>query len=42
MGEVGALGLAVGLVCLLLGISKGADWLRGTGGCAGEVAARDR
>lgn len=34
----GALGLAVGLVCLLLGISKGADWGWGSGTVLGLFA----
>ncbi|MFB8775016.1 MFS transporter [Streptomyces broussonetiae] len=36
---VGAIGLAVGLVCLLLGISKGADWGWGSGTTLGLFAA---
>ncbi|MDV7221051.1 MFS transporter [Streptomyces prunicolor] len=34
----GALGLAVGLVCLLLGVSKGADWGWGSGTVLGLFA----
>ncbi|POX51336.1 MFS transporter [Streptomyces sp. Ru71] len=36
---VGALGMAAGLVCLLLGISKGADWGWGSGTTLGLFAA---
>ncbi|MFJ3761396.1 MFS transporter [Streptomyces sp. NPDC090080] len=35
----GALGMAAGLVCLLLGISKGADWVWGSGTTLGLFAA---
>ncbi|MEZ0067986.1 MFS family permease [Streptacidiphilus sp. MAP12-20] len=34
---VGALGLGVGLVCLLLGVSKGADWGWGSGTTLGMI-----
>ncbi|WP_406431880.1 MFS transporter [Streptomyces sp. NBC_00631] len=36
---VGALGMAAGLVCLLLGISKGADWGWGSGSTLGLFGA---
>ncbi|SEF91471.1 Major Facilitator Superfamily protein [Nonomuraea solani] len=36
---VGALGLGVGLVCLLLGVSKGADWGWSSGTTLGLLAA---
>ncbi len=36
---LGAVGLGVGLVCLLLGISKGADWGWGSGTTLGLLAA---
>ncbi|MCE0536572.1 MFS transporter [Kineosporia rhizophila] len=36
---LGALGLAVGLVCLLLGISKGADWGWASGTTIGLICA---
>ncbi|MEV0316387.1 MFS transporter [Nonomuraea fuscirosea] len=36
---VGALGLGAGLICLLLGISKGADWGWGSGTTLGLLAA---
>jgi MFS family permease len=36
---VGALGMAVGLVCLLLAVSKGADWGWGSGTTLGLFAA---
>ncbi|MEV5502103.1 MFS transporter [Nonomuraea fuscirosea] len=36
---VGALGLGAGLICLLLGVSKGADWGWGSGTTLGLLAA---
>ncbi|MGW0045420.1 MFS transporter [Rhodococcus sp. NPDC003348] len=36
---VGALGLGIGLVCLLLGVSKGADWGWGSGTIVGLFVA---